>query len=59
MNDKNAMQAEDALAETENFVIWRSSEDGEVVYHVELGGITLHVTPDEWDELVTLFKSLP
>jgi hypothetical protein len=50
---------ETTISQTENFVIWRSDEEDEgVLYHVELGGITLHITPEEWDELVTLFKSI-
>lgn len=45
----------DTLGETENFIAWRSQEpDGEVVYHLELGSVTLHFYREEWDELVTL-----
>ena len=45
------------LAETENLLVWRSrEEDAEYVYHVELGGITLHLLPEEWEELVVLVK---
>lgn len=46
------------LSETENFTIWRSEEEEGYVYHVELGGVTLHVSPEDWEEVVTLFKSL-
>ena len=50
----------DILAETENYFIWTSEgEDGSLVYHVELGGVSLHLLAEEWDELVTLMKSLP
>lgn len=52
------MDPEDIISETENFVIWRSAEDDDVVYHVELGGITLHVSSEEWEELVMLFKGI-
>ncbi|MCO5183506.1 MAG: hypothetical protein M9928_12875 [Anaerolineae bacterium] len=45
------------IAETENFVVWYSEEDEDVVYHIELGGITLHVSSEEWDEFVVLVKS--
>jgi hypothetical protein len=49
----------DILAETENYFIWRSEgDDGSFVYHVELGGVSLHLTAEEWDELVTLLKSV-
>lgn len=46
------------LAETENFIAWASDDDGEMIYHLELGGITLHLTSEEWDELVVLFKGI-
>lgn len=46
----------DVLAETENFAVWRSREDDDYLYHVELGGVTLHLTSEEWDELVLLIK---
>ena len=47
----------DTIAETENYIAWRSDEpDGEVVYHLELGALTLHFFREEWDELVTLVK---
>ncbi|MCE1255475.1 MAG: hypothetical protein LWX83_18245 [Anaerolineae bacterium] len=47
------------LAETENYMIWQADEpDGEVTYHVELNNITLHFFQEEWDEFLTLAKSL-
>jgi hypothetical protein len=52
------MSEEEMISETENFVIWRSEEEDDTIYHVELGGITLHVSADEWEELVLLFKSV-
>lgn len=52
------MDEENIIAETENFVIWTSDEEGDLTYHVELGGITIHIGSEEWDELVTLFKSV-
>ncbi|WP_374688210.1 hypothetical protein [Promineifilum sp.] len=49
----------DVLAETEQFAIWRSLEDDDVyMYHVELGGsLTLHLTPEEWEEFVLLVRN--
>jgi hypothetical protein len=45
------------LAETENYaVLVGEDEDGEEVYNVELGGVTLHLFAEEWDELVELIK---
>jgi hypothetical protein len=48
----------EVLAETENMFVWRSDE-AEVgfLYHVEMGGVTLHLLADEWDELVVLVNS--
>lgn len=46
----------DVLAETDNFAVWRSQEDGDYLYHVELGGITLHLASEEWEEFVVLIK---
>ncbi len=48
----------DTLAETSSYVAWLSQEpDGEVVYHLELGAVTLHFFKEEWDELVQLIDS--
>lgn len=48
----------DTLAETENYAAWLSTEpDGEVVYHVELGPLTLHFFREEWEEVVTLIEA--
>lgn len=47
----------DVLAETETFAVWRNMEEGDLfVYHVELGGLTLHLSDEEWDELVRLIR---
>lgn len=48
----------DFLAETEMFAVWRSVEDdGGYLYHLELGAMTLHLTAEEWEELVLLVRS--
>ncbi len=52
------MNENDVIAESENFIVWCGAEEGEMVYHIELGGLTLHLDAEEWDELVTLFKSV-
>ena len=45
------------LAETENYAVFvGEDEDGEEVYNVELGTVTLHLLAEEWDELVELIK---
>lgn len=54
MNEVNV----DTLAETENYAAWLSTEpDGEVVYHIELGPVTLHFFREEWEEVVTLVEA--
>lgn len=47
------------IAETESYFVWQSDEDGELVFHLELGGVSLHMTSEEWDELVELMKAVP
>ena len=42
------------LSETENFAVWRSPDDEGYLYHVELGSITLHLSAEEWEELMVL-----
>lgn len=51
MNDN---ENDEIIAETENLTIWRSQEDMGYIYHIELGSLSLHLYPDEWEELVTL-----
>ncbi len=47
----------DTLAETDQYLAWISEEpDGEMVYHLELGSVTLHFFREDWDELVQLMK---
>jgi hypothetical protein len=56
MHQQNADEME-TVAETENFFVWRGQEEEGYVYHVELGGVSLHLMPEEWEELVTLISS--
>ena len=45
----------ETMAETENYIAWLSHEpDGETVYHLELGAITLHFFEEEWREVLQL-----
>lgn len=49
--------ANNALAETENYLVWEVREpDDETTYHVELGSVTLHFFREEWDEFLQLIK---
>ena len=46
------------MAETENLIVWRSSEEDGYIYHLELGpSFSLHLLPDEWEELIVLIKA--
>lgn len=47
-------QDNDILAETDNLIVWRSRDQSGYVYHLEMGTITLHLMPEEWDEFVLL-----
>lgn len=53
----NEIPESDILAETDDLAIWRSKEDGVgYIYHLEFGNLTLHLDPEEWDELVVLVR---
>ena len=50
-------QSDEVLAETENLIVWRSKDvDVGYIYHLELGNISLHFVPEEWEELVLAMK---
>jgi hypothetical protein len=53
--DENEDAAE-VIAETEHFVVWRTDDEDDVAYHVELGSVTLHLDEEEWQELVELVR---
>lgn len=42
------------LAETDDFSIWRSEDEGEVVYHLEFGSVTVHLYQEEWEQFLAL-----
>ncbi len=51
---------EKTLAETENYEAWASEEDdGEEIFHLDLGRVTIHFFREEWDESIDLMKKLP
>jgi hypothetical protein len=52
----NNYEDDDTLYETESYIVWRSEEDEGTLYHIELGGVTLHLASEEWEELVLLVK---
>jgi hypothetical protein len=46
------------LVVTENYAAWISHEpDGETVYHLELGAVTIHLFKEEWDEVIELVQA--
>lgn len=49
----------DTLAETENYVAWRSQEpDGEMTFHLELDSVTVHFFQENWEEFIELVGQL-
>lgn len=47
----------ETLAETEHFTLWRSTgDDGQSFFHLELGNVSIHLTEEEWEELVELVE---
>ena len=59
MGDENSSIQSTTLAESENFIAWKAEEpDGEVTYHVELNGVTLHFFEEEWQEFLRLCRAL-
>lgn len=43
----------ETLVESENYMIWVSQEpDGETVFHIDLGPVTVHLFQEEWEEFV-------
>lgn len=53
MNENVAVET---LSETENYYVMRSRDEDGVVYHVEMGGISLHFLPEEWEEFALLIR---
>jgi hypothetical protein len=46
-----------AVAETENYALLVGTDaDGETIYNLELGNITLHLFKEEWEELIELVE---
>ncbi len=46
------------VAETENYAVLLGQDlDGQPVYNLELGNVTLHLYQDEWEELLELITT--
>jgi hypothetical protein len=49
----------EVLAESEDHSVWRAEEpDGEMIYHLELGRVTLHFFLEEWEEFLVLMEEV-
>ncbi len=49
----------ETIAETESYQAWASQEpDGETVFHLEMGQVTLHFFKEEWDEFLQLIEAI-
>jgi hypothetical protein len=49
----------ETIAETESYQAWVSQEpDGEIVYHLEMGQVTMHFFKEEWDEFLQLIEAI-
>lgn len=47
------------LAETQDFSVWRMEEpDGELVYHLEFGNLTVHFLHEDWEQFLELVSQL-
>ncbi len=42
------------LGESENYTVWVSNEAdlNEVIYHIEIDNVTIHLFESEWEEFV-------
>jgi hypothetical protein len=59
--DNNDLTPDDGelvlLAETETYAIMLAEDvDGESVYNIQLGSVTLHLFEEEWEELIQLIR---
>jgi hypothetical protein len=46
------------LAETENFAVFTGRDaDGETIFNIELGSVTIHLFREEWDEFIELVRA--
>lgn len=55
------MEAKDIeiLAETDDFSAWRMVDpDGEMLYHIEFGPVTIHLFQEDWVQFVELASQL-
>ena len=49
----------EVLAETEMSEIFATQdEEGQVLYHLELGNVTIHLFPEDWEDLLDLMMQV-
>ncbi|MFP4345513.1 MAG: hypothetical protein ACLFU8_12530 [Anaerolineales bacterium] len=49
----------ETLAETDVYEVLKiRGEEGETTYHLELGNVTLHFFPEEWEEFTDLMTQV-
>ncbi len=59
MSDQSQAGGEpEELSQTERYLAWRDEEDGEPVFHLDLGAVTLHFNAEDWAELLELMRPL-
>ena len=46
------------IAETESYLASCEEVDGDVIYSIEMPGVTLFFFEDDWEEVVDLFRNL-
>ena len=46
------------LGETQDYAVWVSEEPEHdaLIYHIELGNITIHLFSEEWEEFVDVMR---
>jgi len=49
----------ETLAETENYAVWISEDEDEIMFHLEIGSVTLNFFDEEWKEFLELINAVP
>ncbi|HSH02428.1 MAG TPA: hypothetical protein VLL52_07900 [Anaerolineae bacterium] len=57
MNPNNESNDEN-LAQSDNFLVWRSADEEGYTYHLEMGILSLHFTSEDWEEFVDVVQSV-
>lgn len=46
------------IAESENYLAYCDESDGDILYSIEMPGVTLYFFEDDWKEVIELFENL-